>query len=286
MSGYRRWIGPLAVLATTVAAAAAAGLPVTYLMPDKFTAPAGGEVLLRVESGAPQAAQTVAWPADKLRWFFVRGDGTQENRDRVDATNPTRDAVAVKPPTPGVTVFGFDTQPVVSPVSGADLAEFLKSNVAGAKDDSAVQRLTERKTIRVRRIESATTMVRVPAGDVRDEHSAVAQAKTGQAVEIRPISDPTMLTVGSDFPLTVYIRGVARAGAEVQATGPAAAGTKAKTESKTADASGTTHFPIPKAGVWRIEFHHAEPLANDPGADWVVYSSTLTFEVGQGGAGK
>jgi hypothetical protein len=279
VNGYRRHLGVLAGVAILVGTAAAGTLPVSYLLPDKFVITAGGQVSLRMESGTPLAAQTVAWPADKLSWFFIRADGTQENRDRVEATDGAKNATAVTVPTPGVTVIGADLKPAVTQVTGAELSAFLIANVAGAAENPAVRRLTERQKVRMRRTESATTMVRVPAGDERDLHSAVAQSKTGQAVEIRPLFDPTMLKVGADFPVRVYVAGTKQSGAKVQATSTAAGAT----EAKRADSSAATSFTIGHAGVWRIEFHHAELLENDAEADWAVYSTTLTFEVPAGG---
>ena len=76
----------------------------------------------------------------------------------------------------------------------------MSGNVAAAaKADS--RRVTGGQTVRVRRVESATTMVRVPTPDGRALSSATAMSKTGQAVEIRPLFDPTVLRVGRDIPL-------------------------------------------------------------------------------------
>ncbi len=279
MRGFRLYASVLAGIAILAPTAAAGVLPASYLLPDKFVATAGGQVSLRVETGTPLAAQTAAWPADRLKWVFSRGVGVQENRDRIEATDPAKQVAAVTIPTPGVTVIGVDFKPVVTQVSGAELNAFLTANVAGAADNPAVKALGAQPKVRVRRIESATTMVRAPAGDIRDEHSAVAQAKTGQAVELRPLFDPTMLKVGADFPVRAFVDGSKQAGAKIQASAKA-------TDAKTADDTAAAPFSIKQAGVWRIEFHHAEPLKNDPAADWVIYSATLTFEVRSEGAGK
>jgi hypothetical protein len=43
-------------------------------------------------------------------------------------------------------------------------------------------------------------------------------------------------------------------------------------------AGGTATLPLSAAGRWRVEFHHAAPLAGDPEADWALYTATLVFE--------
>ena len=282
MNAYGLRAGPLLAVVTVVALATAGVPPVMYLMPDQFTASLDQPVTLRVESGAALTAQTAQWPSNEMAWFFVLADGTRHNHDQIAATDPDKKTVAVELTQPGATVIGFDTKPVISQVSGKDLAAFLTKNVAGAEASPAVRELTGRQNLRVRRTQSATTMIRVPAGDHRDLNSAVAQAKTGLSVEIRSMFDPTVITVGSDFPLRTYIGGSKKAGVKVQATSL----TGGKTWSKVTDTSGVAYFRIKHPGTWRIEFHHAQPLENDPQADWAVYSATLTFEVATEGSKK
>lgn len=282
MSAYISRAAVLAVVLAVVGAASAAVPPVTYLVPDAFRAGSGEQVKLHVESGTPLSAQIQRWPHEKLRWFFVLGDGTRHNRDTIKPIDAEGREVAVTLAQPGATVVGFDAKPVVTPFAAADLHAFLSANVADSVHRVDPRRGAREQELRVRRIESATTMVRVPAADGRELPSGTAMTKTGQAVEIRPLFDPTMLRVGSDFPVRVYVGGSKRPNAKVLATSV----TGGQTVAATADATGSTHFRIDHPGVWRVEFHHAEPLENDADADWVVYSATLTFKVAAEGAEK
>ena len=51
-----------------------------------------------------------------------------------------------------------------------------------------------------------------------------------------------------------------------------------------ANPSGSAYFRVTDPGVWRVEFHYAQPSQDDQAADWTVYNATLTFEVPKGGA--
>ncbi|MFH1746974.1 MAG: DUF4198 domain-containing protein [Planctomycetota bacterium] len=283
MSAYKTNFAFLAmVVIASGAVAAAASVPVSYLTPDSFSAATGAQVKLHVESGSALSTQMQAWPDDKLQWFFTRANGTQQNRDTVKALEPQGREVAVTITQPGVTVIGYDSKPLVTNVAPAEFQAFLSKNVstgalkAGSRDGGPD------RIVQVRRVESATTMIRVSADGVGAYSSATALSKTGQAVEIRPLFDPTLVKPGSDLPVRVYVGGSKKAGAKVQATSV----NGNQTVSVLADPTGVANFRIDQAGTWRIEFHHAEALAGDPAAEWSLYSATLTFEVGSEGAQK
>jgi hypothetical protein len=252
---------------------------VTYLRPAKFVATRGESVGVCVETGAPLTAQVTDWPADDLRWFYVLAAGTRENHPTVRPAGRDTRSVPVNVTQPGVTVVGLDKKPAVTTMSGTDLRTFLSQNVAQAEAVPIFQRLGS-TPVRVRRIESAATLIRAPGTGGDNEGSGAAMSKTGQAVEIRPLFDPTSVVVGSDLPVRVYVGGSTKAGAKVQASSLAAG----QTVAKIADRTGSTFFRITHPGLWRIEFHDARPLDGDADADWVLYSATLTFEVtGEGG---
>ena len=282
MTAHNRWMGVLCLLGVAVGVATAGELPVTYLTPETFAANLGDSVLLRVQLGEALRAAPTAWPEDQLAWFFVRSGDTAQNRPTVRAVDRDPNAAEVSMPRPGATVVGFDSKPVVAEVLGSELKSFLTKNVAGAADDPAVRGLKAARRLRVRRIQSATTLIRVAAPGAQVVPSVIAMSKTGQKVEIRPLSDPTMVPVGRDLPLRVYVGASKEAGAKVQATSLDGGTTVAATT----DSSGAAHFRITHTGQWRIEFHYAEPNVTDADIDWDIRSATLTFEVTKEGAGK
>lgn len=254
---------------------AADSVKVLFLHAPKPPARAGDSITLQVLRGSASDAVAAPISANQVRWLFVRTSGTQKNFEPAEIARAVGAGGAIVAATgpERVSVVGIDLKPVVVPVSGRELKSFLNTRTALGLETGGTRGINANRTYRVRRIESATTLVRVPGSDAAP--SAVAQGKTGQAVEIRPLADPTSIRVGGDLPIRVYIGGAKRAGARVLAT-EMIVGT---THEVLTDAAGTAAFTITSAGPWRIEFHHAEPLARDSGADWVIYSATLTFEV-------
>lgn len=254
---------------------AADSVKALFLHAPKSPARAGDSITLQVLRGSASDAVATEISADQVRWLFVRSSGTQKNFEPAEiarAVGTDGSIVAVTGPE-RVSVVGLDMKPVVVSVSGRELKSFLSTHTARGLETGGTRGINANRTYRVRRIESAATLVRVPGSDAAP--SAVAQGKTGQAVEIRPLADPTSLRVGGDLPIRTYVGGSKRAGARVLATNMI----KGATREVITDAAGTAAFSVSTPGLWRIEFHHAEPLARDSGADWVIYSATLTFEV-------
>jgi hypothetical protein len=262
-------------LLVTVATPALAGtLTTAYLTPSKYSATLGESIALHFDAGAAKDAQPAPWPSGEVTWLFIRGGDAAENQHDVQPQRAQDNFVPLKVEYPAVTMVGA-LRPVVREVPGAELRAFLEQHAAADTSSLAAGR-----TYRVRDIGSAKTLIRVPAADGQALPSAIATSKTGLRGEIRPHFDPTVAPVGSDIPLTVYVNGDKRPGAQIQATNVATG----QTTTMTSDQSGSAHFRVTDPGVWRVEFHYAQPLSNDSAADWVVYSATLTFEVAKGGA--
>jgi hypothetical protein len=278
--------GQWLILAVFAAACSslAAGQSVTYLSPHKYQVRVGEQVRLRVEVGDTLQPQQAAWPGEAIDWLYVRLAGTQENmhEDRVRPARGQDDYLSVTLSHAGIALIGFDTRPVIQQVAGRDLRAFLDRYVEPTTLPNPRPAIQPTAKLNVRRIESTKTLIRVSVKDGQRSHSATAQSKSGQAVEIRPLADPTMVAVGSDLPVRTYVDGGKKAGVRVLATSVAAG----KAQQLVTDASGATHFRVTHPGLWRVEFHHAQPLKGDPAAEWAVYSATLTFEVEEKGAGE
>jgi hypothetical protein len=270
--------GGLCLVLAAAAAAWAGPLTTSFLTPSTYSVALGQSLTVHWDAGTALAAQPIAWPSGEVNLLFIRGGTEQENRHDVKPERSQDNFVAVTIGQPGVTLIGAE-RPVVREVTGSDLRAFLMQNVATDKIAADVARLEADRKYRVRDITSAKTLVRAATAEP-EVPSAIATSKTGLKGEIRPQFDPTMAPVGSDLPLTVYIDGDKCPGAKVQVTAVASG----KTTTLIADHSGSVHFPVTDLGVWRLEFHYAEPLAHDPAADWTVNTATLTFEITKGGA--
>jgi hypothetical protein len=284
---WRGLKGLTGILIAAGGVAGASGQTVTYLTPTTHTAALGQQVAVHIEAGEEALVSRVGWPTEKIDWLFVRAPGTQTNRENVGPAEPNGDFINVTLTKPGVTLVGLDTKSAVTAVPGQQFTGFILRTAPPERAKESVAAVGDASQVRVRRIESAKALVRVteagvPPRGTRVSHSAVAQSKTGQAVEIQPLADPTTVAVGSDLPVRAYVLGDKEVGVKVLATSVATGQVK----SAITDSSGSCHFRIDAAGVWRIEFHQLKPLHGDPDADWAIYSATLTFEVVDTGAGK
>ncbi len=226
-----------------------------------------GVHLVRTAGGAQRIA---AWPAEEERaWLFVRAGGGQENLAGVPVDSAGQRALLARPPTGGdVALVGLDLRPVVRSVPAARLRAFLLARAGGGE-------LPEGEaSLRVRRIESAKLLLRSGVGRTS---SAVAQSKTGQRVELRPLADPTTVPAGSVLPLRVYAPGRVE-GLTLTARHPAS-GDRRRFETRP---GGVGHFTVSAPGRWIVEAHVARPLPAEEGVDWELASATLVFDAMEG----
>lgn len=285
MGAFAKLRRSVPLLLAGCAVAAATGQTVSFLTPVKYTARVGETVAVRLDVSDVDVdvVRGVDWPTERIDWLFIRSPGEQQNREDVGPAEPRGDSINVTPARPGVTMIGLDTRPGVVNVFGKRLRAFAERVALDPSHERALAGIDEATPVRVRRVESAKTLIRVPDPDGRPaSHSAIAQSKTGQKVEIRALADPTTVPVGSDLPVKAYLHGDKLVGAKALATCVATG----KTQAAITDSTGACHFTLTDSGAWRIEFHHAEPLEKAPDADWVIYSATLTFEAAETGAGK
>lgn len=276
-----RLIASGCVVALVVAAASAQS--VAFLTPEIHVGEVGQSVDVRVARADGVVMATTPWPTERLEWLFTRSPGAQSNPENRGPTKAGGDYVTVTLDRPGVTMIGIDAKPAVETIGGQSFKSFVRRATANQTLLATAERVADDAAVRVRRVESAKTLIRVhdPSGGPA-RHSATAQSKTGQAVEIRALADPTMVPVGSDFPVKIYSRGGKRKAVRVLAT-CAATG---ETITAVTGSAGTCDFRITSPGVWRIEFHDVVRLERDPKAGWEIHTATLTFEVSDSGEGK
>jgi len=266
--------------AAAVSTTLAADPSVAFLPPSRFIVAQGETVTVHFDVGEAKTARPAIWPADRVEWLFVRGGPTQTNRHEVHADHAQRGAVDVKIEHPGVTLVGVDQRPVVLNLTGDEWRAFLRANVA--ETSNAAARLPEGShPVRVRHVVSTKTLIRAARADGQVNSSPIATGKSGQAVEIRPLFDPTAIRPGSDLPMRLYVDGDKCVGAQGRATHVASG----HAVTFVTDREGSAFFRVTEPGLWRVEFHQATPRPGDTAADWNLYTATLTFEV-QKGAGQ
>jgi hypothetical protein len=267
---------PAALLALGLTANAAQS--VRFLRTERFEMALGERLRVGFQDQRGEALAAAAWPK-RFDWFFVRAGGGQENL-AVPRPAAGRRTLAIELTRPGITLIGADPAERVEELSLSDLRAFLAQRMAPGSLPTALEPRPgagASEMLRVRRVESAKALVRVLGKDGFLPNSATAQSKTGQAVEIRPLADPTSVPVNSDLPLRIYVPNPGKAGTRVSARHLATG----RTHTFLTDRMGTGFFTVTAAGVWTVEAHHARP-APDKDADWEIYSATLIFEVPPG----
>jgi hypothetical protein len=277
VNACRPWLAPL-LIAAAAGPVLADPLGASFLVPSRYTTAQTEAITVRFGSGAGFDTTPDPWPSDRVEWMLVRGGPTQENRHDVRPAKAADDFVTVEIAHPGVTLIGVDQKPDVIDVTGAELKAFAAAHLGETAARARIARLGDDQKVRVRRVASAKTLIRVADGAIT-RPSATALGKTGQVVELRPLIDPTVVAPGTDLPLWVYVGGVKRPGVKVEATHVASG----KQVSFETGRGGAGHVRIPAAGVWRVAAYFIEP-AGDAAATWVLRSATLTFETK--GAGR
>jgi hypothetical protein len=248
-----------------------------YLIPDRFQHGEGDHLTLSLLSrshrdGAERAAE---WRSISPNWFFARVAGTQENR-QADFFPEGQQPIDLVLEHPGVTMLGFESSPYTQTVPADAFTTLARATLSDQEAEEVIGALPAGRDPRLRRVDSAKAIVATaPRGEPQPESSA-AITESGQSVEIFLMADPTTVSVGSDIPVTISSGGGEEsAGIRVFA----ATSDGVVRQEVVTNESGIAYIHITRPGVWRIEFRHAEPLRNDPGADIVLYTGTATFSV-------
>jgi hypothetical protein len=258
----------------------------TFLRPDNFSATVGDSLRISVARSDGAAIRATEWPTE-VDWMFVRSLGAQSNLEDPRPKRAADNFLRIPMDDPGVTLIGLDERPRVESFPAEQFRAFVRASISGGNGIMSQGRprsgdAVGAQPVRVRVLASSKALVRVHQSPrLRPAHSAAAQGKTGQQVELRALADPTMVPVGGDLPLRTYVRGGKVGGVLVRATNERT-GAIADTS---ADDAGICKFRITAAGIWRVEFFHVE-ASNESDADWTLYSASLVFEVPEQGAAE
>ncbi len=271
MTLLSRLIQSAAALVALAGPVSAADLSTTFLSPSAYRIDANQPLRVSLAQGAAENATPVAWPRQSAGWLFARGGGIQRNLHGVETVDSEGLLVELRDARPGALVLGYDPQPRVVEIAPGDLDAWAADHTLAMP--AGIRPLKPSARLRVRRVESARTVVRVGEVETETAGASYATSKTGQAVEIRPLFDPTRLRPGGELAVRAYVGGSGLGGVNIRATNV----TSGSTQDVQADRSGIAAIRIDGQGVWRLEFHAATPAAE--GGDVTLYSGTLSFEV-------
>lgn len=241
----------LAALATDAGAGGA------WIRPSNHRLTAAGRLTAAIETGDVSAVRQATEPG-RIAHLFVRGDGTQENIE--GAIRAADGGYALPLPPTGGALLGVDLVPVTSRVPVEQLRE-----------RSAFAALSPAATgPRVRIVQSAKSIVRVGESSAP---SAIVTSKTGQAVEIRALVDPSAGYIG-DVPLRIYVNGDKCGKGSLRVTNA----TRGETTTLELRPDGFSHFRLDQPGVYHVEFESLQEGDSNAESEWVLYSATLSFE--------
>lgn len=258
-----------------------ASLAPRALAPSPMRVAANETIELRIVAPGAPADRAQRWPEDEIAWFFHRADGKQANRDTLAPTTPGGDRAALTPADAGVSMIGLQFKPQAVTLNEKQLDE-LRQRLEHKSDDKNAAPPAAAKGVRVRHQSCAAALIHVSSANASaDEPSAIATSKSGLKAEIRPMLDPTRCKVGDELPVRVYADGDRAAGARVRAISP-----DGKEASSVTNPAGFATIAIAAAGTWRIEIQQLVPARDDPDAEWVLYSGSLTFEAADAVAPK
>jgi hypothetical protein len=244
-----------------------------FLVPEQSAAELGGAVHMSIAPGVEAGAAPDPWPADGIAHFFARTAWTQENRDELAPREGSQTLAAWPADRPGVLLLGVDLEPSLEIVGAEPFAAFVHRTL-GATARGALGELPGPGEVVLSRTESAKALVVVESGGA--EPASIATSKAGQAVEIRPLMDPTAIRPGSDLPVRLYASIPGAKGGLAIATNT----TTGRHISAAADDSAIAHLRIDSAGRWRVEFHAVARRDAAPGeVQFEVHTATLTFDV-------
>lgn len=268
----------LAVCSTILWALPAAAQDLSRLTPTRPLPLPGGQLVISWERGEADSLRTLPFPsAEQRNWVFLRSPKSQSNFQEVPTVGEeVRSARLALPEgnyqSEGV-IVGLDLKPTDVHIPIADWERFQVQKLGVQAPLPFESAFETPGTVRVRRIESSKLLLRLREGKEVPIPSAVLMTKTGQAVELRPLADPTTITPGGDFPVKFYTPTSTPAGALITAVHEES-GTRT---TATTRPGGIAHLRISKAGSWTLEAHELLPLKGTRDVDFELRSASLRF---------
>ncbi|MEM1448227.1 MAG: DUF4198 domain-containing protein [Planctomycetota bacterium] len=248
---------------------------VTHFHPDVWRTSEGASVSIAPRIDLEEAE----WKTRPFEWMFVRGAGSQSNHDELPtpagarASDEQPQRFTFEASTSDTWMVGVDLAPRVERVAPERWSAFRRTHAVDAPA-APTERRAGAADVRVDRRESTKTLVVVRDARGRSGSSGTSMSKTGQRMEIRPLSDPCTTIPGSALPIRLYVPD----GLPLDRVLVARQLTSGETLRTRFDAKGFGHVVLPSAGPWRLEVHAARPEPKRKDVDWTVFSTTLTFE--------
>ena len=179
---------------------------------------------------------------------------------------------------PGTYVFGVSTKPRMIELTGAEFNDYLEHD--GILDHLGMRR-TEGKLDEPASERYAKHVKAI--FQVGDKRSHAFSHRLGYPIEIIPLQNPYMLTVGDSLHILVLLEDAPLADELVYASyeghhGDNASGGHTEAVHTRTDSEGVAVVPLSAPGLWYARLIHMEEL-NEPGVTHESKWATLTFAV-------
>ncbi|HZO52098.1 MAG TPA: DUF4198 domain-containing protein [Bryobacteraceae bacterium] len=242
-----------------------------YLLPAKFHAVAGDEVVFSVHNGdAFPESEDAADPARFVDAMLTGGDTRSSIDDFKKWGKATHSAVRL--PRAGAYWISLHTMPRALSLEPAKFDQYLRDEGLEWVIDWRTKNGEAQKPSRERYSKYAKTYLDAGAGDVW-------RKTLGLDIEIVPEADPAALKPGARLPIRLLWHGKPAAGIRVERAWALPDGGKGVDVVGRTDEQGRTAVTLDSAGRWRIHAVAMERAQNDPEADWISYWASMTFEV-------
>jgi uncharacterized GH25 family protein len=263
----KQWLCAGALLASL-----SAGAHEFWMQPDRFSPGLNTPVQLSLTVGENFQGHAVeVSPSLVATLQHHTRTGAADLRSSVP-TGPGQGTISVAYARAGVQLLALDTHPNTLELGADKFHAYLRDEglepVIRQREASGQAAMPGRERYR----RHVKTLLR--AGGRSDATWAV---RTGQVLEIVPLSDPHALPRGGDLGFQVLFGGRPLAGALVKAwhrRNDQLAVLRAHT-----DAKGQAVLALPWTGRWMVSLVHMVAAADDSAVDWDSHWGNLTFEV-------
>ena len=170
----------------------------------------------------------------------------------------------------GLHLIAFDSQPITFSLAADKFHAYLR--------EEGLEHVIEQRTAAGRALKPGRERYRrhvkalLRAGGVSDGSHAV---RTGQRLEITPLSDPYAATPGSTLKFRLTFDDRPLVGALVKGWHKQEG--QLLTIKARSDAAGEVSLSLPHAGEWMVSVVHMIPAKGAPNADWDSFWGNLTF---------
>ena len=243
-----------------------------WLLPDRFAAPVGATVRLRMFVGEQFAGDQVGFYTTLVSGAHHYTSGGDSDLGAAVPAAPIGDfPIALR--TPGTHLIAIDSHPSQIELEAGRFQAYLHDEgldyVVKAREAAGTASTPGRERYR-RNIKTLVT-----AGTPGASGDRVFSRITGQRMEIVPQSDPQLLAAGQDLRVQVLFDGKPLANALVKFWHRR--GSQSLLVRTVTDDEGKAAFTPPWPGTWMASVVHMIPATDAPDVDWDSYWANLTF---------